>query len=168
MLQKVLLLLPSLKSQMLFHWLKKHEALSCSEQNIHQAKPTTVLRSWVTKPDRPSKLLPMTFRPLQEDLQVSSSRASLQQTTNNVLTLELLHAHSSLSSVHLWGRRDKRKLSTRLSEWAHSFAWNMIWTSWWQWKGRCPHGCGAAWDHSWKLERAGKHLVPTSAVPSGF
>lgn len=75
---------------------------------------------------------------------------------------------SHCSLVHLLGRRDKTKLSTHLSEWAHSVAWNMIWTSRWQWKGHCPHGHGAAWDHSWKLEQVGKHLVPTSAMPSGF
>lgn len=76
---------------------------------------------------------------------------------------------SNCSAVQLWGRKDEAMSAIRVAEWAQSMGRNApTAVSWWQSRGHCPHGHGGAQDHSWKPEWAGKHLVPTSAVPSGF
>lgn len=76
---------------------------------------------------------------------------------------------SNCSSTQLSGRKDKAMSAVELSEWAQSMARNALTAvSRWQSRGHCPHGHGGARDHSWKPERVGKHLAPTSAVPSGF
>lgn len=76
---------------------------------------------------------------------------------------------SDCSAVQLWGRKDEAMSAIRAAEWAQSTGRNApTAVSRWQSRGHCPHGHGGARDHSWKPEWAGKHLVPTSAVPSGF
>lgn len=126
------------------------------------SKLTTVLTSWVTKQQHLFKLLPLTFRPLQENIQKFSLHASSQQTSHQRITWPTdFHTQIALQ-YSFWGERTTEcNQFTFLNE--HSTAWNII--RMWQWQQR---GHEAAWDHSWKLGWVGKHLVPTSAVPSGF
>lgn len=70
--------------------------------------------------------------------------------------------HADCSTVQLLGRKNNRVPWICLSEQA-LHGWNI--TRMWQWQQR---GHEAAWDHSWELGWVSEHLVPTSAVLSGF
>lgn len=103
----------------------------------------------------------------RSNLCTSSQQRSSQQRI--ICPTDFYTPVSDCSSVQLLGRRVKGMSSLQLFEWVHSAARRTLKPlSQGQSRGYCPHGHGGTWDRSWKPEWVGKHLVPASAVPSGF
>lgn len=147
---------------------------SCSEQNEWKlnstSELTTILTSWVKK-NRTSIQTTFSDFPSPTGRHPKVPVYALhrnRQAASKELPAPLAFTHPFLVVLQcsFWGEGTRECQSIQLFEWAHSVARSTIQTVWWcQSRGHCHGGAG---DHSWKPEWVGKHLVPASAMPSGF